>query len=459
MAQNHDREDVLRLERAVLGGMLRDAAVVADVFAVLRPPDFWAASHGLIADAILSLWQQGKPVNVASVADLLHGRGQIGHGKEVSYERLAAFWANEPTGATAGYLAGLLRGKALLRRLAAAGRQIAEAAETPTDDPESLLADAERQILALSQVGVSSEAVHAAQVVDEVFARIDARQKGQVQAGLTTGYPDLDELTAGLHDGEFSIIAARTSVGKTGFALCLLSHIVLQLGKPALFVSLEQSRLELVERMLCARAEVNTHRVRSGKVSREDVQRLTAVGDLLRSSGLWLDDWSNQTVTRIAATARRLKARKDIGVVMVDYLQLVEPEDRRVNRVEQIAAVSRRLKTLARELKIPVVAMAQLNRDADGRRPKLSDLREGGSQEQDTDTVFLLHREEDPDDHQLTDLVECIVAKQRNGRIGSVKLVFQRSFVRFDSYQESPPELAAAPAPAAHGNGRHHDGP
>jgi replicative DNA helicase len=252
-----------------------------------------------------------------------------------------------------------------------------------------------------------------------------------------TGLLDLDDKTAGLQNSELIIIAARPSVGKTALGLSIARHVAVEEAQPVFFVSLEQSRIELAERLLSAQARVNGFRLRKGDLSSADMQKLLGAGDALRQAKFFIDDSPGQGMLRIAANARRLKLRHHIKLVVVDYLQLIEPDNRRDSRQEQVANISRRLKFLAKELKLPVVALAQLNRspeEREGHRPRLADLRESGSIEMDADTVLLLHRPEMYEPGQNPGTVEIIIAKQRNGPTGEVTLTFLKEFMRFENF-------------------------
>jgi replicative DNA helicase len=254
---------------------------------------------------------------------------------------------------------------------------------------------------------------------------------------LPTGYVDLDDKTAGLQNSELIIIAARPSVGKTSFALNIARHIAVEDNHPIFFVSLEQSRVELAERLLCRQARVDSHKLRKGNLSSEDMQKLIEAGDVLRHAKMFIDDTPGQGMLRITANARRLRLRHGIKMVVIDYLQLIEPDNRRDSRQEQVANISRRLKFLARELQIPVVALAQLNRspeDRQGGKPRLADLRESGAIEQDADTVMLLHRPELYEPAQNEGTVEVIISKQRNGPTGEVTLTFLKQFMCFENH-------------------------
>ena len=233
------------------------------------------------------------------------------------------------------------------------------------------------------------------------------------------------------------IVAARPSVGKTSFALNVIRHIAVEENQPIFFVSLEQSRIELAERLLCCQARVDSHRLRKGHLDHDEMQKLIGAGEVLRQAKLFLDDSPGQSMLRIAANARRLKLRHQIKLVVIDYLQLIDPDNRKDSRQEQVANISRRLKFLARELEIPVVALAQVNRSSEDRqdhRPRLADLRESGAIEQDADTVMLLHRPELYEPGQHEGIIEILVAKQRNGPTGEIQLTFLKQFMRFENF-------------------------
>jgi replicative DNA helicase len=294
-------------------------------------------------------------------------------------------------------------------------------------------------------MGITGQTITLEQALAEAYDRIDQRHTGTEAltiSGLPTGYVDLDEITAGLQNSELVIIAARPSVGKTSFALNLIRNIVIRDPAAVFFVSLEQSRIELAERLLCCQARVDSHKLRKGHLSAEDMQKLIDAGGVLRNTKLFIDDSPGQGMLRIAANARRLKLRHDIRLVCIDYLQLIEPDNRRDPRQEQVAQISRRLKFLARELKIPVIALAQVNRSSEDRqdhRPRLADLRESGSIEQDADTVLLLHRPDRYEPGQHEGIVEIIIGKQRNGPTGEITLTYLKEFMRYEDFAVGGP--------------------
>lgn len=425
-------------ERSVLGSMLRDNDCIGDVLILLRAEDFYLDAHQKVFRAVADLFDGGKPADLVTVASLLIQRGQfedLGRNSFLDELRDAA-----PTAANVAYYAGIVRDHSLLRALASAAAEIADAAERHVAPADEQLEAAEKKIFAISQLGVVGQTVTVGPALTDALKRLDARMQHGASASVPTGFIDLDRMTSGLQDGELNLIAARPSCGKTALGLAIARHAVLKAGLPVLFVSLEQSRVELAERLLCMQASVDSHRLRKGILNDAEMDALAeAAHDLQKTGALHIDDTPSQGVTRIGANARRLKLRHGIRLVVIDYLQLIEPEDRKSPRHEQVANISRRLKHLARELKIPVVALAQLNREVEARsggRPKLSDLRDTGALEQDADVVMLLHKLEE---QGTTNLIELIVAKQRNGPTGEITLAFSKPFMRFENYAFGTP--------------------
>jgi len=424
-------------ERCVLGSMLRDNRVIPDLVPLLRTDHFYFDAHQKIYQAIAQTHDQGQPVDVVILAEVLRSRGQI---EDVGgYGYLAELWEAAPTAANAIYYADIIRDKAITRNLIHASTEILKDAYDQSEPAEQLLDAAERKILEIGQLGVTGEAVDLHKVLDEAYRRIDARAQRlhNSVSGLPTGFVDLDEKTAGLQNNELVVLASRPSVGKTAFSLNLVRYITVEEHYPVFFVSLEQSRIELAERLLCCQARVDSHRLRKGQLSSEDMDKLIEAGDVLRQAKLFIDDQPTQSLMRIAANSRRLQRRENIRLVVIDYMQLIEPENRRDPRQEQVAQISRRLKALARELKIPVLALAQVNRASEERqdhRPRLADLRESGSIEADADTVLMLHRPGKYDGSQEDNVIEVLVAKQRNGPTGEITLTFLKQFMRFENF-------------------------
>jgi replicative DNA helicase len=428
-------------EQCVLGSMLRDNPVIGDVLQIIRPDNFYLDAHQKICQAIITLYDRGSPVDLMLLADELNNRKQI---EEIGgYSYLGQLWEAAPTAANAEYYARIVRDKAIVRHLIHSSNEVLRDAYDQAMPADELLESAERKILDIAEMGITGQTFTLAQALTEAYDRIDTRQQNDQTSisGLPTGFIDLDEMTAGLQNSELIIMAARPSHGKTALAMNVARYVAVEDNQPVFVVSLEQSRIELAERLLCCQARVDSHKLRKGHLSSEDMQKLIEAGGTLRNAPLFIDDTPGQGMLRIAANARRLKLREKIKLVVIDYLQLIEPDNRRDNRQEQVANISRRLKFLARELQIPVMALAQVNRSSEDRtdhKPRLADLRESGSIEQDADTVMLLHRPEMYEPGQHEGILEIHIAKQRNGPTGDVSLTFLKQFMRFENFVEAP---------------------
>ena len=428
-------------EQCVLGSMLRDNVVIGDVLQILRPDNFYLDAHQKICQAVTALYDQGHPVDLVVLAEELKTRKQI---EDIGgYAYLGQLWDAAPTAANAEYYARIVRDKAIIRHLIHSSNEILRDAYDQAMPADELLESAERKILDIAEMGITGQTFTLAQALTEAYDRIDTRQQNDQTSisGLPTGFIDLDEKTAGLQNSELIIMAARPSHGKTALAMNVARHVAVEDNQPVFVVSLEQSRIELAERLLCCQARVDSHKLRKGHLSSEDMQKLIEAGGILRNALLFIDDTPGQGMLRIAANARRLKLREKIKLVVIDYLQLIEPDNRRDSRQEQVAHISRRLKFLARELQIPVMALAQVNRSSEDRtdhKPRLADLRESGSIEQDADTVMLLHRPEMYEPGQHEGILEIHIAKQRNGPTGEITLTFLKQFMRFENFVEVP---------------------
>jgi replicative DNA helicase len=430
-------DDVREAEAAVLGSMIRDNGVIGDVLDVVGVEDFWSDAHRSVFAAAVALYDAGRPVDAVTLAEHLKQQGVI---ENVGYPYLGELLDAAPTAANAGYYAGIVRDKALLRRLAEAGDRIVAQATAPTGAAGEVLETAEKEVFAIAESAVSGGVVSTDEVVSEVFDYIDAcATRGGAANGVPTGFDDLDLLTAGLQQSSLTLIAARPGVGKTSLGLQLARNVCRATGRPVFFASLEMSRHELILRLMCAEAKVNSQKVKKGLLNDDETARMAAAGAAVRRPRFFIDDRAAQTMLRIGSNARRLKRKHNIAAVFVDYLQLIEPENRRESRREQVGSISRRLKCLAKELDIPVIAMCQLNREVEKRtdqRPRLADLRESGDLEQDSDTVALLHRPA-----ESPGVVQVIIAKQRNGPTGVATLTFVEQFTRFENYEAEQPPL------------------
>jgi len=440
-----DRPANVDAERAVLGSILLKPDVCDDVALVVRVEDFSDESHQLLYRHLLDLHDSGKRIDATIVVERLKTQGD--------FERIggAAALADVvqavPHAAHATHYAAIVRDKALLRSLIDAGTDILRDAYDASDEPRQLLSRAEEKIFSILERRSSAEAKPIQSVLEEVMVRMDARMKHEhTIGGVETGFTDLDQLCGGLHNSELVILAARPSMGKTAFAMNIAEHASINLKQPVLFVSLEMAALELADRLLCSAAQVNGHRLRNGTISQEDRRRLVQKSSEIGAAPLFIDDTPSRTLTEIAAVARRLKRKQGLSMIVIDYLQLIEPDNPRDPRQEQVARIARRLKGMSRELDIPVLCLAQLNRQAEvsrDNRPRLNHLRESGAIEQDADVVMFVHREEyyqtnDEDRERVRGQAEIIIAKQRNGPIGDVKLLWQHDFTRFVNLEHRP---------------------
>lgn len=421
----HSRES----ERALLGSIMREPHIIHDVAAMVRADEFYVFGHQKVFTEALRLAEKGKPVDVVTIAEALMKSKSMddvgGHGY------LAELFDGAPSAAHYVQYAEAIREFACKRSIILACVDMQAGAYDPSEEAADLLSRAERTMSDLSERVTTGEPTTLQQGMVDVWNRMQGRKDGTLGAGIPTGYLDVDEIITGLQDSELTLLAARPSVGKTALALNIASHVASS-GIPVLFVSLEQSKTELLERMVCCEARVDSYLVKTGRISPDLTTKLMDAGDRMRDWPLLIDDLSPQGVQRIGAIARRMKRKYKIGLVIVDYIQLIEPEDRKKAEHEQISGISKRLKFLAKDLKIPVLALSQLNRESEagaGRRPRLSDLRGSGTLEQDGDCVIMLHRPNKEERHHI----EVLVEKNRNGRVGETSLMFDAAYTRFEN--------------------------
>lgn len=435
-------------ERALLGCLIRDPRRLDDVVTIVSVESFLDQSHGTIFRIMLDLSQRGRPLDPVLLADHAKRVGvleDIG-GPAVFAELLEC----GGTGTHAVYYASLVRGKAVLRQVISAGQDIAELGFSGSDEPETIAHRAVGRALGLTDLG-GGEGADLAQVVHEVRDRMDQRMnnRGGVH-GLPTGFVDLDEITGGFQNGEMIVIGARPSVGKTAFACNLALNA--SIDHQILFVSLEQTRMELAERMVCSIAQVDHRRIKRGDPTAMEMDMLSDGFAEISKRKLYIVDNPAMTILHIGALARRMKKRRTgLKGIFIDYLQLIDPENKRIPRQEQVSEISRRIKQLARELGLPVVILCQLNRESEGTgsstRPRASQLRESGSIEQDADVIILMDRPERRDGERPGE-VDLIIDKQRNGPTGTVTLKFKKEFALFQDHIVSTPFDAQAAAAA-----------
>ena len=432
-------------ERAILGALLLDPDRFPDVADLLEAEDFSDRRHVAIYEAISVLADRGAPIDFVSVGEVLKAKDAFESSGGAEY--LVELASQVTTSAHVQHHGRLIADTSTLRRLIRASTEIiTEAYDTRPDGNAvtELLDDSEQKIFKLARRDEKAGVEPIGSAITETFKRIDAASHREGLTGVPTGYLDLDQMLCGLNGGDLVIIAARPSMGKTAFALNVIENAALsnpewlEKSPSCLLFSLEMGRQQLVSRMLCSRARVEGHRLRTGRLPAEDRAELTNAADELSRARIFIDDTSSLTMMSLRARARRLKAKEGLDLVVVDYLQLLT-FPRSESRQQEISNISRSLKGLARELEIPVVALAQLSRQVELRdppRPQLADLRESGSIEQDADVVLLLYRPEyyiKYRDEENLGVAEVICAKQRNGPTGTVKLQFFNSTMRFEN--------------------------
>lgn len=428
-------------EKGVLGSMIVDPERIDDVLLVIRESDFYSEPNQRLFRHLTEIRNEGKRPDETLLFERLREHGDFEFIGGIPY--VAELVNAVPYGAKAEEYAEIVRSKSMLRSLIRAGSDILNEAYESSGDAREILGKAEQRIFSILDAEGSTQIAEIHDVLQRAFDRIEARMSGEYSdMGLHTGFREFNELTGGLRNGELAILAGRPSMGKTALAMNIVDHVAGETGKPVLFVSLEMDRLELADRMLSARSRVNGHKIRNGMITSSDQSDLVKASAELSKAPLFIDDSPSRTMPEIAATSRRLKHRRDgLSLIVIDYLQLIEPEDPDAKRQEQVARIARRLKGLAREVQLPVLCLAQLNRQAEAtkdNRPRLSHLRESGAIEQDADLVMFIHREEyyhspeDVDALELAGKADLIVAKHRNGPTGDVKLRWQKDYTRFE---------------------------
>jgi replicative DNA helicase len=436
----------IEAERAVIGSLLLLPEACDEVALLVRPEDFYDGAHRAIFRHMLTLHEGGRQIDPTLLSQLLKDSGEYESVGGAAF--LLELGQEVATAAHAEYYARIVRDKAVLRSLIHASTDIIQEAYETGVDARQMLSRAEERVFRILDTKGDTQVRSVRDVLHDSLARIDARmQREHACGGLETGLIDFDDLTGGLHDSELVILAARPSMGKTALAINIAEHISIDErgpGKPVLVVSLEMSALELGDRLLCSRARVNSHRLRNGQLTQEESRRLIETAADVSRAPLFIDDSPSRNMTEIAATARRLKRQDSLSLIVIDYLQLIEPDNPRDPRQEQVARISRRLKGLARELGVPVLCLAQLNRQVEATRdskPQLSHLRESGAIEQDADVVAFVHREEfyqsnEEDRERLKGQADLLIRKQRNGPTGDIKLTWLHEFTRFENFQQ-----------------------
>ena len=425
----------LEAEESVLGAMMISPGAIGAVSEIVDAGDFYRESHAKIYRSALALYAKGEPVDAITLTDQLEERGELEDvGGRVRLHELAAL---VPASANASHYARIVHETATLRGLIRVGGEIARLGWERPGETGDLVDQAEQILYDLSQQRVTGEWSEIESLLKESFERITALYESGVElTGTPSGFRDLDRLTSGFQPGNLIIVAARPSMGKSALALCMAANMGVRHGIPVGLFTLEMSKAEVTQRLMCSEAKVESQRLRTGKLAPDDWPRLTAACDKLAKAPIYVDDTGSINMMEIRSKARRLKSRHpDLGLVVVDYLQLMSSAGNAENRVQEVSQISRSLKILARDLEVPIVALSQLSRAVEQRtdkRPILSDLRESGSIEQDADLVAFIYRDEyynEESDQQ--GLAEVILAKHRNGPTDSVKLSFLKRYAKF----------------------------
>lgn len=426
-------------EISLLGSMLLSREAIGEVIPLLKEEAFFNPSHRLIFRALIRLYTSNQPPDPVILCRELERMGVLDQVGGPQYIAKLMTAVSSPANAT--YYAKTVRELYLLRQLIQNCFEIIEEAYSDAYETENILDRAEQKIFAITEDRITSGPEQLKKFLEKTFEALSERE-GFI-TGIPTGFVEIDDLTCGLQNGELIIIAGRPSMGKTAFGMNIAEHMAVEERKPVAFFSLEMSKQQLVQRLLCSRAKVDSHRLRKNLLSSEDISRLHLACDVLQDAPLFIDDSPGMTILELRAKARLLKAKENINAVFVDYLQLLSCPGAESRQIE-ISLISQGLKALARELNIPVIALAQLNRGVEGRenkRPRMSDLRESGSIEQEADLIMLLHREdyyretgqELEGEGENDSIAEVIIAKQRNGPVGTVKLLFSKKFTRFEN--------------------------
>lgn len=424
----------LLAEQSALGGMMLSNDAVADVTEVVRGVDFYMPKHEVVFDAILSLYSHGEPTDVIAVTDELTKTGLLGRAGGAEY--LHTLTGLVPTAANAGYYASIVAEKAVLRRLVEAGTRIVQMGYASEGEVTDLVNNAQAEIYGVTGGLEGDDYIPLVEAIDTAVGEIElARGRDGQLAGVPTGFAELDSLTNGLHGGQLIIVGARPAMGKSTLALDFARTAAVHHKLPTLFFSLEMGRSEIATRLLSAESGIPMHVLRKGNMDERDWTRLASVRGDIGDAPLFIDDSPNMTLVEIRAKCRKLSQRTGLKMVVVDYLQLMTSGKKVESRQQEVSEFSRALKLLAKELGVPIVALAQLNRGPEQRadkKPALSDLRESGSLEQDADIVILLHREAAYDrDHPRAGEADLIVAKHRNGATDEIAVAFQGMYSRF----------------------------
>lgn len=433
----------IEAEHAVLGTILLQDKALLKIVEILKPDDFYRDAHKTIFAAMLSLFEKREPHDLITVTGLLADQNKLEDVGGASY--LASLTDIIPFSGTLVHHANIIRKKSILRRLIQTTSEVTARCFDAQDDIESLIDEAEKTIFEIAHTNKGQGFLPMASIVPKAFDRItNLFEKQEHITGVATGYEELDRITAGLQPAELIILAARPSMGKTALAMNIVQHAALISKATVAVFSLEMSMESLALRMLCSVGRIDSQRIRTGKLQDNDWPKLTRATGMLSDASIHIDDTAGLSALEMRAKARRLKSEHNLGLIVVDYLQLMQGKSNYENRTQEISDISRSLKAMAKELNVPVLALSQLNRSLENRtdkRPQLADLRESGAIEQDADVIMFIYRDEvynRAEDNPNRGLAEIIIAKQRNGPTGMVKMTFLGEYTTFENYTTRP---------------------
>jgi len=439
----------LEAERSILGGILVNIQNLSVVLSVISPEDFYKDAHRKILESIITLVDKGLPVDLLSLTEELQRDGLLEDLGGASY--VASLMDGVPRSLNVSYHAQVVKEKSLLRRLIASSMRIMTSSYEAQEEPDAILDQAQSAIIDVADQRTKPGFVSMGKLVPPTMESLEAMAKRRdFITGVPSGFKDLDEITSGFHKGEFVVVAARPSMGKTALCLNIAQHVGLRTPSAAGFFSMEMSLEQLAIRMLCADAQVDLQKIRKGLISERDMEKIRLSAEALAPARIYLDETAGLTVLAMKAKARRLRMEGNLDILFLDYMQLMRTSQRFENRNQEMSFISRSMKELAKELQIPVVGISQLSRAPEkGRkepRPILSDLRESGAIEQDADVVIFIYRPEvyiksdDEEKASVKGLAEVDVAKQRNGPTDMTRLVFFEKYTRFANWERSQPE-------------------
>lgn len=441
-------------EKGVIGSILLDPLICDDVTMILRHEDFYSESNRILYRHLQEMHSAGSGIDGTLLLEHLNQSDDLENVGGMAY--LAEIASEVQIPAHAVHYAEIVRDKAILRDLIHTSGEILHDAFESEAAPREIISQAEEKIFSINDNRSTTQISDMQEVMYHALKIIDARAEKGTMDGIRTGFTKLDEMTTGLHPNELVILAARPSMGKTALAMNIADCAAVEQGQTTLVFSLEMAKTELAIRMICSRGKIEGSKLKTGFLNNRDRELLMRTSNELSAAPLYIDDTPGRTVTEIGAVARRLKRKQGLGLIVIDYLTLIEPDNQSDPRQEQVAKMARRLKGLARELAVPILCLAQLNRQAEAmkdNRPRLSHLRESGAIEQDADVVMFVHREEyyhkkeEAEDKNLAGKAEIIIAKQRNGPVGDVELAWLKEFTLFtnlaDPHQEAYAEFAS----------------